>query len=164
MQASWMLTLMLGLVRTGGAKSGLLKGIGVAVGVGLGVGVSVGVGVGVAVGVGVSVGPLGVGVGGPGVGLGVGVAVVGGVYVIVSEGRLPAVVFSLLSNRFAVSTVPSLPITIQPKLAAGLSNQACTSATIPAELQLYCPVPPTVVAALAADEKSPPAGLHKAVF
>src|SRR3990172_5700292 len=102
MQASWMLTLMLGLVRTGGAKSGLLKGIGVAVGVGLGVGVGVAV---------------------PAVEVGVGVAVVGGVYVIVSEGRLATVVFSLLSNRFAVSTVPSLPITIPPKLVAGVSKQ-----------------------------------------
>src|SRR3990170_3655382 len=41
--ASSILTLMLGLVRTGGAKSGLLKGVGVGVGVGLGVGVGVGV-------------------------------------------------------------------------------------------------------------------------
>jgi hypothetical protein len=53
MQASSMLRLMLGLVRTGGAKSGLLNGTGV------GVGMAVGVGVGVVVAVGVGVDPGG---------------------------------------------------------------------------------------------------------
>ncbi len=53
---------------------------------------------------------------------------------IVSIGGLA---LSRVSNRFAVAMAVSSPNTNQPKLLAGLSNHACTSATICAELQVY---------------------------
>ena len=50
---------------------------------------------------------------------------------------------SRVSNRFAVAMVVSSPNTSQPKLLAGLSSHDCASATICAELHVYCPTPPT---------------------
>src|SRR6266446_10985662 len=70
---------------------------------------------------------------------------------------------SRVSNRFAVAIVDSSPNTSQPKLLAGLSNHACTSATICAELHVYCPMPPTDWLALTVAEKSPPCVVQKMV-
>src|SRR6266404_224584 len=100
--------------------------------------------------------PLGVGVGVT-VGVGVGVGV-GAVYWIVSTGGLA---LSRVSNRFAVALPDSSPNTSQPKLLAGLSSHDCTSATICAELQVYCPIAPTDWLALIVPEKSPPCVVQK---
>src|SRR6266403_6029543 len=68
---------------------------------------------------------------------------------------------SRLSKRFAVAMVDSSPSTSQPKLLPGLSNHDCTSATICAELHVYCPTPPTDWPALTVAEKSPPCVVQK---
>src|SRR6266446_9250861 len=102
--------------------------------------------------------PLGVGVGVT-VGVGVGVGV-GAVYWIVSTGGLA---LSRVSNRFAVALPDSSPNTSQPKLLAGLSSHDCTSATICAEVQVYCPRGPTDWLALTVAEKSPPCVIQKIV-
>src|SRR6266446_5783852 len=70
---------------------------------------------------------------------------------------------SRVSNRFATAIVDSSPNTSQPKLLVGLSNHACTSATICAELHVYCPIPPTDWLALTVVEKSPPCVVQKIV-
>src|SRR6267143_23835 len=70
---------------------------------------------------------------------------------------------SRVSNRFAVAIVDSSPNTSQPKLLAGLSSHDCTSATICAELQVYCPTGPTDWLALTVAEKSPPCVVQKIV-
>src|SRR5213083_576804 len=85
---------------------------------------------------------------------------VGGVYSIVSTGGL---VLSRVSNRFDVGLVDSSPNTSHPKLVAGLSSHDCTSATICAELQMYCPMSPTDWLALTVAEKSPPCVVQKVV-
>lgn len=77
---------------------------------------------------------------GVGRGLGVGRPLGPGRYWIVSTGGLA---LSRVSNRLAVVVVDSSPNTSQPKLLAGLSSHDCTSATIWAELHMYCPTPPT---------------------
>src|SRR6478752_4699219 len=71
---------------------------------------------------------------GLGRGLGEGATLGAGVNSIVSIGGLA---LSRVSNRFAVAIVVSSPNITQPKLPAGLSNHACTSATICAELHVY---------------------------
>jgi len=145
-----MLTGTFAAMVTGGNCNGCEKGVGA--GVEVGVGVAVGVAVAVAVAVGVAVGvdvAVGVGVG------------VDGVYSIVSKGKL---VLSRVSNRFAVSAVDSSPNTSQPKLLAGLFSHDCTSTTICAELQMYCPMTPTDWLALTVPEKSPPCVVQKIVL
>ena len=97
---------------------------------------------------------------GVGRGLGVGLARGAGVYSMVSTGGLA---LSRVSNRFDVGTADSSPNTSQPKLLAGLSNHDCTSATICAELQMYCPMSPTDWLALTVAEKSPPCVVQKIV-
>src|SRR6476661_3681676 len=67
------------------------------------------------------------------------------------------------SNRFAMAMAVSPPNTSQPKLLAGLSSHDCTSATICAELHVYCPIPPTDWLALTVAEKSPPCVVQKTV-
>jgi hypothetical protein len=94
------------------------------------------------------------------VGVGVGVGVDAGVYSMVSIGGLA---LSRVSNRFAVGLVDSSPNTSQPKLLAGLSSHDCTSATICAELHIYCPTGPTDWLALTVAEKSPPCVVQKMV-
>ena len=141
-------------VATGGNRRGCEKGVGDAVGVG----VIVGVGVGVIVGVGVGV-KVGVAVG-EAVGVGVGVGV-DEVYWIVSTG---GVALSRVSNRFAVTLADSSPNTSQPKLVAGVSSHACTSAVICGELQMYTPMGPTDWLALTVAEKSPPGAVQKTVL
>src|SRR6266496_431555 len=91
----------------------------------------------------------------------VSVIVAGGVYWIVSTGGL---VLSRVSNRFDVGTADSSPNTSQPKLLAGLFSHDCTSATICAELQMYCPMSPTGWVALTVGEKSPPCVVQKMVL
>src|SRR2546421_12303388 len=70
---------------------------------------------------------------------------------------------SRVSNRFAVALPVSSPNTSQPKLLVGLSSHNCTSATICAELHVYCPTPPTDWLALTVAEKSPPCISQKIV-
>jgi hypothetical protein len=70
---------------------------------------------------------------------------------------------SRVSNRFAVVLVDSSPNSSQPKLVLGLSSHDCTSATISAELQVYCPMGPTDWLALTIAEKSPPCVVQKIV-
>src|SRR5207245_5800633 len=94
------------------------------------------------------------------VGVGVGVGVSAGVYSMVSIGGLA---LSRVSNRFAVGLADSSPNTSQPKLLAGLSSHDCTSATICAELHIYCPTGPTDWLALTVAEKSPPCMAQKMV-
>src|SRR5207244_5871221 len=65
--------------------------------------------------------------------------------------------------RFEVALVDSSPNTSQPKLLDGLSSHDCTSATICAELHVYCPTGPTTWLALTVAEKSPPCMAHKMV-
>jgi hypothetical protein len=79
---------------------------------------------------------------------------------IVSIGGLA---LSRVSNRFAVAMAVSSPNTSQPKLLGGLSSHDCTSATICAELHVYCPTPPTDWLALTVAEKSPPCVVQKTV-
>jgi hypothetical protein len=59
-----------------------------------------------------------------------------GVKSISSSGRWLAMAFSRLSKRLTTRVPTSLPITIQPKLPAGVSSQDWTSAAMPAEDQL----------------------------
>src|SRR5438309_10435612 len=82
------------------------------------------------------------------------------VYSIVSTGGLA---LSRVSNRFAVALVDSSPNTSQPKVLDGLSSHDCTSATICAELHVYCPTGPTDWLALTVAEKSPPCMAQKIV-
>jgi hypothetical protein len=82
------------------------------------------------------------------------------VYSIVNTGGLA---LSRVSNRFAVAAADSSPSNSQPKLLAGLSSHDCTSATICAELQVYCPMEPTDWVALTVAEKSPPCVVQKIV-
>src|SRR5438093_13016869 len=70
---------------------------------------------------------------------------------------------SRVSNRFDVVLADSSPNTSQPKLLAGLSSHDCTSATICAELHVYCPIGPTDWLALTMTEKSPPSLVQKIV-
>src|SRR5213592_889586 len=70
---------------------------------------------------------------------------------------------SRVSNRFAVPMAVSSPKTSQPKSFVGLSSHDCTSATICAELHVYCPTPPTDWLALTVAEKSPPCVVQKIV-
>src|SRR6266478_8116067 len=70
---------------------------------------------------------------------------------------------SRVSNRFDVAAADSSPNTSQPKLLAGLSSHDCTSATICAELHVYCPTPPTDWLALTVAKKSPPCVVQKTV-
>ena len=88
------------------------------------------------------------------------IVLVGGVYVTVSTGGL---VLSRVSNRFDVGLVDSSPNNSQPKLLAGLFSHDCTSATICAEVHVYCPMPPTDTLALTVPEKSPPCVVQKIV-
>ena len=98
---------------------------------------------------------------GAGVGRGLGEgAILGLVNSIV---RIGGLALSRVSNRFAVAAAVSSPNTSQPKLLAGLSSHDCTSATICAELHVYCPVPPTDWLALTVAEKSPPCVVQKMV-
>src|SRR5437870_4685242 len=82
------------------------------------------------------------------------------VYSIVSTGGLA---LSRVSNRFEVALVDSSPNTSQPKVLDGLSSHDCTSATICAELHVYCPTGPTDWLALTVAEKSPPCMAQKIV-
>src|SRR5437667_4797299 len=82
------------------------------------------------------------------------------VYSIVSTGGLA---LSRVSNRFDVAFVDSSPNTSQPKVLDGLSSHDCTSATICAELHVYCPTGPTDWLALTVAEKSPPCMAQKIV-
>ena len=95
-----------------------------------------------------------------GVDVGVGVGVAAAVYWMVSTGGLA---LSRVSNRFAVGLVDSSPNTSQPKLLAGLLSHPCTSATICAELHMYCPTVPTDWLAVTVGEKSPPCVVQKIV-
>jgi hypothetical protein len=70
---------------------------------------------------------------------------------------------SRVSNRFAVAPSDSSPNTNHPKLAAGLFNHDCTSATICDELHVYIPTAPTDWLALTVAEKSPPSVVQKIV-
>src|SRR5438874_13367137 len=81
-------------------------------------------------------------------------------YTMVSTGGLA---FSRVSKRFVVPLVDSSPNKSQPKLLAGLPSHDCTSATICAELQVYCPTGPTDWFALTVTEKSPPGVVQKMV-
>src|SRR6266699_1501954 len=81
-------------------------------------------------------------------------------YWTVSTGGLA---LSRVSNRFDVRLVDSSPNTSQPKLLAALSSHDCTSATICAELHVYCPIGPTDWLALTMTEKSPPSLVQKIV-
>ena len=79
-----------------------------------------------------------------------------------SSGRVSALLFSRLLNRFAAFESSSSPTRIQPKFRAGLSSHAWTSATRPADSQVYAPKASTVVEALTSAAKSPPAFAHVA--
>src|SRR5438874_8122610 len=81
-------------------------------------------------------------------------------YTMVSTGGLA---LSRVSKRFVVPLVDSSPNKSQPKLLAGLPSHDCTSATICAELQVYCPTGPTDWFALTVTEKSPPGVVQKMV-
>src|SRR5262249_55188844 len=70
---------------------------------------------------------------------------------------------SRVSNRLVVTLVDSSPKTSQPKLLAGLFTHDCTSATICAELHVYCPTTLTHWLALTVAEKSPPWAAQKIV-
>src|SRR5438046_1225220 len=70
---------------------------------------------------------------------------------------------SRVSNRFALPATDSSPSTSQPKLLAGLFTHDCTSATICAELHVYCPTGPTDWLAVIVAEKSPPSVAQKTV-
>ena len=72
--------------------------------------------------------------------------------------------FSRLRNWAALAAFTSSPITIQPKLLAGLESQNCTSAIVPLLLQVKVPRPVTLVVALAVGEKSPPGVVQKVVL
>jgi hypothetical protein len=83
---------------------------------------------------------------------------------IVSVGRLAVVGCSRLSKRLAVFDPDSSPRIIQPKFVDGSSSQACTSVTMPAELQVYGPAPLIERLALEPASKSPPALAHVCVL
>src|SRR5439155_573378 len=83
-------------------------------------------------------------------GRGVGIALGPGMYSMVSTGGLA---LSRVSKRFVVPLIDSSPNKSQPKLLAGLPSHDCTSATICAELQVYCPTGPTDWFALTVGEK-----------
>src|SRR5438034_3936951 len=93
-------------------------------------------------------------------GRGVGIALGPGMYSMVSTGGLA---LSRVSKRFVVPLIDSSPNKSQPKLLAGLPSHDCTSATICAELQVYCPTGPTDWFALTVAEKSPPCVVQKIV-
>ena len=93
-------------------------------------------------------------------GRGVGIALGPGMYSMVSTGGLA---LSRVSKRFVVPLIDSSPNKSQPKLLAGLPSHDCTSATICAELQVYCPTGPTDWFALTVPEKSPPCVVQKIV-
>src|SRR5882724_3161232 len=67
------------------------------------------------------------------------------------------------ANRLAVALVLSSPSTSHPKFGPPFTHP-CTSATKPAELQLYVPTPPTDRVALGAARKSPPGLVHVSVL
>jgi hypothetical protein len=133
-------------------------GVGVNEAVGVALGVEVGVNAAVAVAVAVAV-EVAVGVA-VAAAVGVAVGVEPGMYWIVSIGGLA---LSRVSNRLAVGLVDSSPNTSQPKLLAGSFSHDCTSATICAELHVYCPRGPTDLLALTVAEKSPPCVVQKTV-
>src|SRR4029453_11966828 len=67
------------------------------------------------------------------------------------------------SNRFAVPISDSSPNTNHPKLATGLFNHDCTSATICDELHVYIPTALTDWLALTVADQSPPLVVQKIV-
>lgn len=71
---------------------------------------------------------------------------------------------SRLRSWAALAPVASSPITIHPKLVAGLEIHDCTSAIVPLLLQVKVPRPGTAVVALAAGVKSPPGVVQNAVL
>src|ERR1044071_4730613 len=70
---------------------------------------------------------------------------------------------SRVSNRLALSIWDSSPNTNHPKLLAGSSSHACTSARICDEVHVYTPTVPTDWLALTVAEKSPPSVVQKIV-
>jgi hypothetical protein len=109
-----------------------VPGVAVRVAVGVRVAVAVAVAVPVAVAEGVAVRVLdAVAVAVGRVPVGVGTVGDGWAQVIVSSGRLAAVEFSRLANRFVVWDVDSGSRRSQPKLADGAARHASTSATMP---------------------------------
>jgi hypothetical protein len=72
--------------------------------------------------------------------------------------------FSRLRNCAALAALISSPITIHPKLLAGLETHDCTSAIVPLLLQVKVPRPGTLVVALTVGEKSPPGLVQKLVL
>jgi len=68
----------------------------------------------------------------------------------------PNAALSALSKRRAVPAADSSPRMNQPRLADGFARKDCTSATRPAEVQVWRPVVVVRSDALA-DAKSPPA-------
>jgi hypothetical protein len=74
------------------------------------------------------------------------------------------VLLSRLRNWAALAALISSPMTIHPKLVAGLETHDCTSAIVPLLLQAKVPTLGTLVVALAVGEKSPPGVVQKVVL